>query len=186
MRAVTVLQRQHYICRKPFYFLSGHTEGPYFPIALSLYVALKQLMANVMRAQVMYTASNWPLTHNSWSAFFFSCQPLSYKLRTPKNYWVDGSWVFESPLGGNLLHWTSALDFSWVRNKPLIMSRHWDLGCCHSNQPSLLWLIMMPSFSLWFPVCLSSQSTQSSSGLTFLPVSLDFLVNHLTILLPSS
>lgn len=129
MRAVTVLQRQHYICRKPFHFLSGHTEGPYFPIALSLYVALKQLMANVMRAQVMYTASNWPLTHNSWSAFFFSCQPLSYKLRTPKNYGVEGSIFFcltpsQSP---------SALGGCWCFERLFVSSKRAPFPSCDAR-----------------------------------------------------
>lgn len=31
-----VLQRQCYICKEPFHFLSGNTEGPYFPFAICL------------------------------------------------------------------------------------------------------------------------------------------------------
>ena len=56
---------------------------------------LKQPTVKAMGTKVMRTTSHWPLTLNSWFAFFFfSCQLLSYKLKIPRSCWVGEFWVW--------------------------------------------------------------------------------------------
>lgn len=135
-----------------------------FPNCNMSRMVLKQPMAKPMQAKVMHTTSNQCLKYNPWSAFFSLLPITQLEVEVSKkllNRRMLGLWVatWRKPTTLNI-----STRFLGVRNKPLIVLRHCDLGACDSlsyltdtRACSTLWfLLSYCNFHLSTPSSLTS------------------------------